>query len=257
MIDFTLNQFITLLNTLKEKNFLFKTFSDYLGNPENNSIILRHDVDRLPLNSLRTAQIENDLGIKGTYYFRVVPESFDVGIISKIASLEHEIGYHYETMDTCNGDIDKAYEEFSYNLKKLREIVQISTICMHGSPLSSYDNRDIWKKYQYADLGIHGEPYLDLDFNKIAYYTDTGRRWNGGKFAIRDKTKKFFNGSFEQPIFKSTDQIIKSIEKGLFPTQVMLTFHPQRWTDSSIPWIKEFVWQNMKNVGKYFLVKIR
>jgi hypothetical protein len=56
---------------------------------------LRHDVDRLPQNSLRTAQIETQLNLKATYFFRVVPESYDEEIIKEIHSLGHEIGYHY------------------------------------------------------------------------------------------------------------------------------------------------------------------
>jgi hypothetical protein len=36
-----------------------------------------------------------------------------------------------------------------------------------------------------------------------------------------------------------------------------MTFHPQRWTDSALPWAKELVWQNVKNAGKYFLIKVR
>ena len=59
-------------------------------------VILRHDVDRRPLNALTTAKLENELGIRGTYYFRIVPESFDETIIKQIAELGHEIGYHYE-----------------------------------------------------------------------------------------------------------------------------------------------------------------
>lgn len=62
-------------------------------------IILRHDVDCLPHFALQTALIEHELGIKGTYYFRVVPESFDLKIMQKIAGLGHEIGYHYEDVD--------------------------------------------------------------------------------------------------------------------------------------------------------------
>jgi hypothetical protein len=37
----------------------------------------------------------------------------------------------------------------------------------------------------------------------------------------------------------------------------MITTHPQRWTDRPVPWVKELVWQNVKNVGKYFLVKLK
>ena len=52
------------------------------------------------------------LGIKGVYYFRAVPESWDESIIKEIASLGHEIGYHYENLTTCNGNIEKGIIRF-------------------------------------------------------------------------------------------------------------------------------------------------
>ncbi len=35
----------------------------------------------------------------------------------------------------------------------------------------------------------------------------------------------------------------------------MLTVHPQRWDNRPIPWVKEFIWQNIKNVGKKIITK--
>lgn len=49
--------------------------------------------------------------------------------------------------------------------------------------------------------------------------------------------------------------MIKAIENGTFPEQAMITIHPQRWNDALIPWTKELVWQNVKNVGKWLLIK--
>lgn len=95
---------------------------------------MRHDVDLLPQNSLHFANIEAVKGIKGSYYFRAVPESWDESIIKKIADLGHEVGYHYENMDTTNGDIDKAWDEFRFHLMALRKLVGVKTICMYGSP---------------------------------------------------------------------------------------------------------------------------
>ena len=71
-------------------------------NPER-CVILRHDVDLKPQNSLATAKLEHELGIRGSYYFRAVPQSWEEQIIKEIASLGHEIGYHYETMDAVGG----------------------------------------------------------------------------------------------------------------------------------------------------------
>ena len=56
--------------------------------------LLRHDVDKLPENSLVFAKTQAEMGIKGSYYFVQYPK-----IIEKIASLGHEIGYHYEDVD--------------------------------------------------------------------------------------------------------------------------------------------------------------
>jgi hypothetical protein len=35
----------------------------------------------------------------------------------------------------------------------------------------------------------------------------------------------------------------------------MINTHPQRWEDRPLPWIKELVWQNVKNMVKGVLVK--
>ena len=124
---------------------------------------------------------------------------------------------------------------------------------MHGSPLSRYDNRLLWKYYDYRDFGIVGEPF-DMDFSQILYLTDTGRRWNGYAVSIRDKVK---NKKTKDKCFKNTLNIINAAAKGELPDQIMFTFHPQRWTDRPVPWVKELVWQNVKNVGKYGLMQYR
>jgi hypothetical protein len=38
---------------------------------------------------------------------------------------------------------------------------------MHGSPRSKYDNKDVWKKYDYKKYEIKIEPYFDIDFNQM------------------------------------------------------------------------------------------
>lgn len=34
----------------------------------------------------------------------------------------------------------------------------------------------------------------------------------------------------------------------------MFTIHPERWHDTLVPWMKELVWQNVKNVVKRMVV---
>ena len=160
--------------------------------------------------------------------------------------------------------LDKAIKSFEINLEKLRKLYPVKTICMHGSPLSKWDNRDLWKRYNYKDYDIIAEPYFDLDFDKVFYLTDTGRRWDGDAFNVRDKVETLERGNvrtvkremaFEGLRFRHTWDIIEAVDRGLLPNKMMINTHPQRWTNSPMEWTKELLWQNVKNVVKYFYVR--
>jgi len=250
-MDFTIAVYRDLLNALINKGYSFQTTLQFLENPLKQVVLLRHDVDDRKLHSLEFAKIQADLGIVGTYYFRVVPESFDTQVIQEIHQLGHEIGYHYEDMDFAKGNKDEALKFFEKHLAKIRAVAPVKTICMHGSPKSKYDNKDVWKKYNYKDYDILGEPYFDLDFDQIAYYTDTGRMWDGFKVSVRDKVKS----TSKFPVYHSTQEIIEAINKDQFPMQVMMNFHPQRWTDNKWLWRKDALIQNLKNQVKKQIVK--
>lgn len=279
-IDFTINCYKNLLEALINEGYSFQTYHDFIKHPQEKVILLRHDVDARKEHSLQFAKIQHEMGIVGTYYFRMIPESFDKEVIREIASMGHEIGYHYEDMDFAKGDIDKAYELAKKHLAQLREVAEIKTICMHGSPRSPYDNKEVWKKYDYRDLGIIAEPYFDTDFSKVLYLTDTGRRWDGEGVSIRDKapakagiaisrlqiadspTNQQIHQSTNKPLtkrysFHSTRDIINACKAGNLPNQIMFNFHPQRWTDDPVLWTQELVWQNVKNVVKWALVRFK
>lgn len=248
-MDFTLYKYQKLLEAFQEKNFSFDLVSNYGKDFNSKKIFLRHDVDDLKLNSLKFAQIQHKMGIVGTYYFRMVPESFDKEVILAIANLGHEIGYHYEDMDFAKGDPEKALSYFKNHLNTLREITSITSICMHGSPKSKFDNKEIWNHYNYKDFGIDIEPYFDFDFDMVFYLTDTGRRWDGFKVSVRDKVKT----TKKWPEYHSTDQIIKAIQVNKFPEIALFNFHPQRWTNNKYIWLSEFVRQSIKNKIKQYL----
>jgi len=146
--------------------------------------------------------------------------------------------------------IDEAYKLFCENLEQLRKLYPVKTICMHGSPRSTFDNRDIWKKYSYKDLGIVGEPYFDIDYNEVFYLTDTGRRWNKKNISVRDKV----NSGFDIQV-KSTKHLIQLVESAQLPNKIMINTHPHRWFNPGFGWVKELVIQNIKNVVKYYLIK--
>ena len=284
-MDFTLSSYKQLILTLQDQGYLFKTFEGFIQNPNEKALILRHDVDRLPENALTMARIEKDAGVKASYYFRTVPESFKPEIIKEIADLGHEIGYHYENFSAVHSrqyfrklkiknsklriDVySEAIRDFEWNLEKLRKLYPVKTICMHGSPLSRYDNKKLWEKYDYRDYGIIAEPYFDIDFDEVFYLSDTGRRWDGDAVSVRDKVIRTEVRSQESEVrrpgsgggdlkIRRTKDIIEAVEKGLLPDKIMMNVHPQRWTNDYVPWMRELVGQNFKNIVKKSLIKFR
>ena len=97
-MDFTLFAYNQLISTLQSQGYYFQTFEEHIKNPKEKVLILRHDVDRKPGNALVVAKIEKEAGIKASYYFRIVKESYDEDIIRQIAEMGHEVGYHYENL---------------------------------------------------------------------------------------------------------------------------------------------------------------
>jgi hypothetical protein len=250
MRDFTLPQYTKLLKAFLSNGYTFQTFERFLQSPAEKVVVLRHDVDLKAVNSLRTAEIEHQLGIAGSYYFRVIPQSNNPEVISKIVELGHEIGYHYEDLSLFKGDFLLSIRHFEKQLNHFKCFYPVKTICMHGSPMSKIDNRSLWNKYNYWDFGIIGEPYFDVDFNQVLYLTDTGRRWDGSRFSVRDKVETPFSQSF-----RTTDDIIAAVTAKTLPLKIMITVHPQRWTDNYAEWVKELLMQNLKNRVKSFLIK--
>lgn len=260
-MDFTLRKYRELLVTFKQQGYCFVTFGQYCWCKLQNEmvdekfIVLRHDVDLLPQNSYATAQIEHEMGIRACYYFRVVKASNQPEYIRAIAALGHEIGYHYEDMAICNGNVEQAYSHFQEQLQYFRQFYPVRTICMHGAPTSKWDGRELWKTYDYRTLDIIGEPYFDVDFSDVFYLTDTGRCWDGFNVSIRDKIPTYQDQWTEQGlVYHTTDDLIHALNRGQLPKHIMITTHPQRWTDNIMAWSKELLLQSLKNIVKRLLI---
>jgi hypothetical protein len=253
-LDFTLIKYEELLKAFISRQYRIMTFENYYeGTKDGKLLVIRHDVDDLPLQSLYKAEIEHRLGLRTTYYFRIVQESNHPDVIRKIAALGHEIGYHYEDLSLANGNQKKAIKLFEKNLAYFRTFYPVRTICMHGSPTSIWDNRLIWREHNYRGYNIIAEPYFDTDFSSTFYITDTGRRWDGDRVSVRDKVNSKLQQEYH---FRHTSDIIKALQSDKFPEKAMITTHPQRWHNNYIPWMKELVLQNFKNaIKKSFYVQ--
>lgn len=85
MLDFSLKIYRNLLDHASALAPL--PFLAFLENGISDGIVLRHDVDKLPGHSLAFARLQREMGVHGSYYFRIVPESFNPKIIEEIAGM--------------------------------------------------------------------------------------------------------------------------------------------------------------------------
>ncbi len=250
--DFTLDKFHQLCVAIAD-NFTTITMEKYLlaGNQlPGNFALMRHDIDGLAKAALKTARIEEELGIQATYYFRTCNNIFVPEIIQEIEEMGHEVGYHYEVLSTAKGDYEKAIKIFKNDVSKFQNICNLKTICMHGKPLSKYDNRDLWDTYDFREFGIIGEAYLSAG-DELNYFTDTGRGWNS-KNNLRD----FIPGKTERIFADTTDNLIKLIESNNI-NNFYISTHPERWTSNALSWNLFWLYDLTINSGKKVLRGIR
>lgn len=250
-MDFTLRKYEELLGCIAELNIPVFSVSDWMTAPKEVGVIMRHDVDRLPGNALKMAQLEARMNVSSTYYFRIGSHTFKPSIIREIHSLGHEIGYHYEDLSSADGDSDRATALFEKHLKEFRAIVPIRTVAMHGQPLSRHNNRDIWKHSSLDSFDLLGEAFLSIDYSETFYFTDTGRSWSHQSANLRDNVRS--NRSFR---LNNTNDLIDFFRQN--PTEkVALVVHPERWNDNLAMWLCYYGFDQLVNFTKKGLSLVR
>ena len=257
MRDFTLKKYSLLLDALAEAGYTFLTFGHYCrlraakGLPPK-YIILRHDVDKYPRRAVAMGQLEQDMNICSSYYLRA--QRGQEQVIQTLVRMGHEIGYHYEDLSVMRGKAEKAYESFKSNIEYLRRYADIRTCSKHGSVGSKYDELQLWQQFDYHDLNLSGETYLDTDFAAVRYLTDTGRMWDGDKHGVNQYDRVPSQREQAGVGYHHTDEMIEAIRSGSFPQRVMLSAHPQRWTDDIMKWGYELIRQNAVNAIKKIII---
>ena len=64
--DFTVRKYRELLAAFKEAGYNFQTVEDFVLSPLSKVVILRHDIDKMPLNALNFAKLEKSKDIYST-----------------------------------------------------------------------------------------------------------------------------------------------------------------------------------------------
>lgn len=236
--DFSAVKYRQLCESLVTAGYRSIKFTDYVAKSKKadrkKRVLLRHDVDRFAKSALHIAEIEQDLGLCASYYFRI-PGTFKPEIIKQIHALGHEVGLHYEVLDKSRGDIAMAAQFLKEDLARLRDIAPVEIASMHGNPLTPFNNLDIWQHFIIDNYGILGEAYLSVDISTLLYFSDTGRTWKKNKFNIYDHMQTKAVELSEIPIAESTDDLIEIICHS--DRNIYILTHPERWPTSFASWL--------------------
>jgi len=217
-MDFTHTAYAKLLDSVLNAGYQVVTIREYLqGDKKPPLLVLRHDSEWDLSRTLAVAEIEKAHGLRSTFYFRCDTNVLNLEAMRNLENEGFEIGYHFNTLDRCGGDFDRAIALFEKELKELREAgIKIDTVSSHGDPrvkkVGYKVNNEIFLKD--PDLckrnSLLGEAYLDIDFLSLQDFSDVGIRWSGGI---------------------STKLLISQIKQRKWPVIHMLT-HPDYWSKS-------------------------
>ena len=223
-LDFTLAAFEDFCQWLTHMPVF--TVGDYLARsqpPPTPFVILRIDVDYRETTAVHMARMAERHNLEASFYFRHREGAFDLDAMKAIARLNHEVGYHFETLDTCQGDFQAAADLFLEHVTLLRESgLIIRTVAGHGAPPVAVNYRS------NLDLLIHtpglceranllGESTLSIDFSRVAYISDAGWRWRRYNY--------YRPGVVGKPTsLHATIRDLPRRDAGLY-----INFHPHQW----------------------------
>lgn len=195
-------------------------------------IIIKHDVESKPEKALKISKIEHSFGIKATYYVHsfFLRNPKNIAILKEIISLGHEVGYHYDVLDSNDGDKNNATKEFRESLSFFAENgFTIKTVCPHGNPLKKRvgysSNKDFLLDTKIrelfnniVDVYITFPDMLDKDY---LYVTDA-------KYAYfyRDAKTTKTDATEELLPLDGKDDIIKMIQDG---QSMIISTHSHRY----------------------------
>jgi hypothetical protein len=202
------------------------SLADYLAQPAPPTppfVVLRVDVDYHEDRAVNLARVAAHHHARGSFYFRCHQRGFALEAIRQIAAFGHEVGYHFETLDLCQGDFDAASDLFLRHVDQLRRTgVDVRTVAAHGAPPTAATyraNLDLLRHNPdlLARANLSGETTLSIDFDRVMYVSDARWRWR--------RYEHYRPGAQGQPTsLRAVQETFPQLPTGLY-----INFHPQHW----------------------------
>jgi hypothetical protein len=195
-------------------------------------LVLRHDVDQHPRSALTMAAIEEELGVRSTWYFRW--RTVSVPAIARLRELRSDVGFHYETLSRRGleqgvgprNDLARLVAESRRLLKQEVATFQelygsIRSIAPHG------DSSAPWLP-NWILLGDEDPESYGVEFDALQ-----AMRGRGLGFWLTDRTPavgRWTDGADPQRLFRQ--QV----------SPILCLTHPNNWVSGPSLWLDR-VWR--------------
>lgn len=202
-MEFSYASYKKMICMLKDNSYEICSYHNYKNAYK--PVILRHDVDMSIEKALELAKLENDLGIKSTYFVLISSDFYNpnsrrtVYQLHKILNMGHEVGLHFDEAKYDQGD--DILGCINKEIMLLSEILdyEIRTVSMHRPSKKTLD-----ANYMISS-GKVVNSYATEFFRDFKYVSDSRRNWR------EDVLDLISNGTFDKlhilthPIWYSED----------------------------------------------------
>ena len=217
-------------------------------------LVLKHDIECDVPKAYKMAEIENKYGHCGSYYAHayLLDDPENVELLQKMQTMGHEVSYHYDVMDSNNGNIEQATEEFKKNISRFEALgFHIETVCQHGNPVVERvgytSNRDFFRSEsvrqkfpKIADIMVNYKEQYNTEYQ---YYSDAGRKF---KLIYDPINNDIINSDDKNITYESLTELLLAL-----PSNAIISTHPHRWTGSKVLYlIKEKIFFAIKAIAK-------
>ncbi len=186
MKQFSYEEYRHILNWIK-KNYNIMDYTDVTDDTESFAII-RHDVEFSPYRALKMAEIDNELGIKSSFFFQIRNNCYNslsgdnIDIINKISNLGHYIGAHINTSNLSSNESLKSFVKKDMFI--LSEFIDTNVDRFSFHRPKSYQLKEYVKIDGYVNA--YDEQFFHYFENKkpeklrVGYFADSMHKWKYG-----------------------------------------------------------------------------
>lgn len=175
---FTYDGYALMLEKLRRGGYQPTDYS-YLPGSREKVVILRHDIDTSIEKACRFAELEQEFGVKSTYFVLVTSGFYNVFSeqagegLHRIMECGHEIGLHFDEL---------RYPEIAGNAERCIEKIRMEAHILGeaaGREIKSVSYHRPGREILAAELEIPGmvNSYGGTFFRKYKYLSDSRRRW--------------------------------------------------------------------------------